>query len=113
VKISGREFEQIRPRDQWVRRGLRRGSAFYYRAEELLQRKEAMDREAAERRAFALKARSLNMAATREQRGELRLQRLDYISAVEHFLRRLLRLYRARIAKFASDFSFCIRKNAL
>jgi tetratricopeptide (TPR) repeat protein len=61
------------------------GPSSYDRAEELLRRAEAIDREAAEHLAVALEKRSLNAAATRAQRGELSLLRLDYESAIEHF----------------------------
>jgi tetratricopeptide (TPR) repeat protein len=61
------------------------GPVSYDRAEELLKQAEVIDREATERLAAALERRSLNAAATRAQRGELSLLRLDYTSAIEHF----------------------------
>ncbi|MDQ1472559.1 MAG: hypothetical protein QOJ99_4039, partial [Bryobacterales bacterium] len=61
------------------------GPPSYDRAEELLKQAESIDREATERLEAALKKRGLNAAATRGQRGELSLLRLDYKSAIEHF----------------------------
>jgi tetratricopeptide (TPR) repeat protein len=61
------------------------GPSSYDRAEELLKRAEAIDRKAAERLTAALEKRNLNAAATRAQRGELSLLRLNYQSAIEHF----------------------------
>jgi tetratricopeptide (TPR) repeat protein len=61
------------------------GPSSYDSAEELLKRAEAMDREATESLAAALEKRNLNAAATRAQRGELSLLRLDYESAIGHF----------------------------
>jgi hypothetical protein len=56
------------------------GPILYDRAEEHLKRAETIDREARERLAAALERRSVNAAATRAQRGELSLLRLDYAS---------------------------------
>ena len=54
------------------------GPALYDQAEELLERAEAIDRGATEQLAAALEARKLSAAASRMQRGELSLVRLDY-----------------------------------
>ena len=56
------------------------GPGSYNRAEELLSGAEAIDRQAMERLAVAFDERSLNAAATRAQRGELSLVRLDYLA---------------------------------
>ena len=61
------------------------GPALYDQAEELLERAEAIDRGATEQLAAALEARKLSAAASRMQRGELSLVRLDYESAIDHF----------------------------
>jgi tetratricopeptide (TPR) repeat protein len=61
------------------------GPSSYHRAEELLERAEAIDREATVRLTTALEKRRLNAAVSRAQRGELSLLRLDYESATGHF----------------------------